>query len=246
MYKLSFQQITSAGDRDYNQDYMLNKIDEDYSLFVLADGLGGHQAGEKASRYFCHSFIHLASQYAPFLQKSPRNCVAKWFDASINMMADAFQGDPVAKDAYTTCVILILTNKFVLSVHCGDSRLYRLDQHGIKWRTHDHSMTQQLLDEGTLEEYKMGTHPDQNKLTRSININHKYPPEINIDLPPVCGETFVLCSDGFWEFTKEHEFITLANKAVSRDYLLKQAKLAIFRSGGKSDNLTIQWIRIKD
>lgn len=115
MPKINFHQLTSAGDRAYNQDYMLNKIASNYSVFVLADGLGGHQAGEKAARFFCHSFIQYATKYGILINNAPIQTVKKWFNDAVAMMADAFQGDPVAYDAYTTCVILIITDAYVIS-----------------------------------------------------------------------------------------------------------------------------------
>ncbi|MDF1583338.1 MAG: serine/threonine-protein phosphatase [Methyloprofundus sp.] len=245
MHKISFHQLTSAGDRACNQDYMLNKIDPNYSVFVLADGLGGHQAGEKASRFFCHSFIQYATKYAALINSAPKQTVEKWFNDAVAMMADAFQGDPLAYDAYTTCAILIITNTQVISAHCGDSRIYRINPKHIVWRTKDHSIPQKLFDEGALDEHKMGTHPEQNQLTKSINISNKFLPDIHVYPPAQRGETFILCSDGFWEFTKEHEFVALATAEMDRKNLLKQAKLAMFRASGRSDNVTVQWLRIE-
>ncbi len=245
MPEISFHQLTSAGDRAYNQDYMLNKITPNYSVFVLADGLGGHQAGEKAARFFCHSFIQYATKYGILINSAPIQTVKKWFNDAVAMMADAFQGDPVAYDAYTTCVILIITDAYVISAHCGDSRIYRISPQRIIWRTQDHSIPQRLLDEGKLDEHKMGTHPEQNQLTKSINITNQFLPDIHIYPPAQQGETFILCSDGFWEFTKDREFIALATVDMDKINLLKQAKLAMFRASGKSDNLTVQWLRIE-
>jgi serine/threonine protein phosphatase PrpC len=145
-----------------------------YSVFVLADGLGGHQAGEKAARFFCHSFIQYATKYGILINNAPIQTVKKWFNDAVAMMADAFQGDPVAYDAYTTCVILIITDAYVISAHCGDSRIYRINPQGIVWRTKDHSIPQKLLDVGELDEHKMGTHPEQNQLTKSINITNQF------------------------------------------------------------------------
>ena len=244
MHKISLHQLTSIGDRAENQDYMLNKIENDYALFVVADGLGGHKAGAMAARYFCHSFVKLATKYGSLLSNEPEKVVLNWFNASVHMMAKAFHDNPDAHDAYTTCVILIVTDEHVISAHCGDSRTYRINKDGIIWRTKDHSIPQQLFDEGELAEHKMGTHPEQNQLTRSISIANKFSPDIKVYPAAKTGENFMLCSDGFWEFTKEHEFIALANADMQKSYLIKQAKMALFRANGKSDNLTVQWIRI--
>ncbi len=246
MNKINFHQLTSIGDRAENQDYMLNKIDSDYVLFLVADGLGGHEAGEKAARYFCQSFVKLAVRYGPLVNKKPKTVVRKWFNAAVELMADIFFDNPFADNAYTTCAILIMTSEHVISVHCGDSRIYRIKNNNIIWRTKDHSIPQRLLDEGQLAEHKMGTHPEQNQLTRSISVANLYKPDIEIYPAAEVGETFILCSDGFWEFTKEHEFIALANTHMHKSDLLKQAKMALFRANGKADNLTVQWLRVEN
>jgi len=244
MHKLNYQQLTSIGNKETNQDYMLVEVTDNYAIFIVADGLGGHKAGEMASHYFCHSFVHQAAKYGAFINRAPNKVLDKWLASSIKMMQKAFQGDPVAKEAYTTCAILILTDHHVISVHCGDSRVYRINKSGIVWRTKDHSIPQKLCDEGELEEHRMGAHPEQNRLTRCINVANKFSPEIHIYSAPKLGETYVLCSDGFWEFTKEHEFIDLATEKVDKEYLLKQAKMALFRANGRADNLTVQWVRV--
>ncbi len=245
MHNITSHQLTSIGDRTENQDYMLKLIEDNYALFIVADGLGGHQAGEMAARYFCHSFAKLAVKFGDLINKAPDKVAHKWFNAAVRMMGKAFFGNPAAHDAYTTCAILIITEQYTVSIHCGDSRVYRINKSEIVWRTKDHSIPQQLQDEGELAEYKMGTHPEQNQLTRSISIANKFPPDISLYPAPEPGETFMLCTDGFWEFTKEHEFIALAEHGVQKEDLLKQAKMAKFRASGRSDNLTVQWLRIE-
>lgn len=245
MHKINFHQFTSIGDRAENQDYMLNKIGKDCSLFIVADGLGGHVAGEMAARFFCHSFANLADEYCHLIPRAPEKVILRWFNAAVYLMEDMFENNPEALNAYTTCAILIITEDYVISAHCGDSRIYRIKEGEIIWRTKDHSIPQQLLDQGELTEYKMGTHPEQNRLTKSICVANKFSPDIRVDLPAQIGETFMICSDGFWEFTKEHEFISLAKSDVQKVHLLKQAKMASFRANGKGDNMTLQWLRIE-
>jgi serine/threonine protein phosphatase PrpC len=105
-------------------------------------------------------------------------------------------------------------------------------------------VTQNLLEEGVVTEQQMGVHPDQNILMRSINVLKTHQPEIKVCPPAEKGETFILCSDGFWEFTKPNEFQRLAMPDVQKKDLKKQAQLAVLRARGRSDNVTVQWLRM--
>lgn len=242
--QFDFYQLTSPGDRKTNQDYMANIIQDDYALFVVADGLGGHQAGERASGYFCKGLLQLAPKYSKMVAQEPEAVFEKWIDSAIDEMSMLFAGDRVAEMAHTTCAILYIQDNLVLSAHCGDSRVYRLNYNEILWRTRDHSITQKLFDEGEVSEREMGFHPEQNRLTRSINVLRTHSPEISLHGKILQGETFILCTDGFWEFIKPEELLKLAQKGSGRADLIKQAKLSYLRAQGKSDNLTVQWVRL--
>lgn len=244
--ELAFYQLTSVGDREINQDCMAHRMESDYSFFVVADGLGGHYAGEKASRFFCQGLYRQASKYQELIAKSKekaKEILADWVVAAVDDMAVLFSGDDKATDSHTTCVVLYLDGNIAATIHCGDSRIYRLNESQVLWRTKDHSLIQKQLDEGEITEREMGLHPEQNKLTRSINIQAKHQADINIYPPIQKGETFVLCSDGFWEFIKEKELLQLAARGCNKDELRKVAKMMQLRAHGKGDNLTVQWVR---
>ncbi len=244
--ELEFYQLTNAGNRAENQDRMISKILPGCAVFVVADGLGGHQAGEKASEYFCLGILKFLDKYQPLLLMEPAEKVMKcWVDEAVSFMQEMFANDPYAQNAHTTCAMLYLDHKQAVTVHCGDSRIYRVNQQRVLWRTRDHSMTQQLVDDGVISEREMGLHPDQNQLTRSINIQKLH--SVDVHSYPSLGmdEVFILCSDGFWEYIKESELIKLANNKVDREELKKFAKLVIFRAAGNSDNVTVQLVRRK-
>ena len=243
---LEFYQLTSVGDRDVNQDCIAQNITDEYALFVVADGLGGHHAGEKASQFFCQGVFRQALKYQQLLKSSKgkeKSVLVEWVSAAITDMETLFSGDAEAGNAYTTCVILYLDKDFTATVHCGDSRIYRLNEKQLLWRTKDHSLIQQRLNEGEITEREMGLHPEQNQLTKSINIKYKQNSEIKLYPPIKKGETFLLCTDGFWEFLKEKDLMQLAALDSGRNELMKTAKMMHFRAGGRGDNLTVQWIR---
>lgn len=241
--KIDFFQLTSPGDRRVNQDYMINLIEPGYALFAVADGLGGHHAGEKASQYFCEGLLSYASRYAKHIPEDPVDVFAAWIDEAINQMQHLFLGDPMAVSAHTTCAILYVDKKLTMTAHCGDSRIYRIRPSGILWRTRDHSIPQDLLDMGLITEQELGRHPEQNQLTRSINVNKEHQVDIQVYDAMTSEDLFVLCSDGFWENVKQDEFVELANNEDKRAYLSKLMRLTIYRAMGKSDNVTVQMVR---
>lgn len=240
---LEFYQLTSIGNREVNQDCMAHRVCADYAVFVVADGLGGHHSGEKASRFFCRGLIALADKYHSQIRARGGSAVQIWVAETVAKMRELFADDPNAADAHTTCAVLYLDDEQAITAHCGDSRIYRVNAERVIWRTKDHSVPQQLFDEGVISEWEMGVHPDQHKLTRSINISS--PPLVDIVSCPAMknGETFILCSDGFWEFVKEQELLGLSQSNSGKPELQKMAKMAVLRAQGKSDNVTVQWVR---
>lgn len=240
---LEFYQLSSVGDREINQDCMAHRVCADYAVFVVADGLGGHQAGEKASQFFCRGLIEQAQAFQVRINQQAEQGVREWVAAAVNRMRELFGDDPFAVNAHTTCAILYLDDNRVITAHCGDSRIYRLNPSQVLWRTKDHSLTQQLFDEGKISEWEMGVHPVQNQLTRSINVQASPVVDIRLFSAVQVGETFILCSDGFWESIKEQEFLQLSQPGSGKAELKKMAQMAILRARGNSDNCTVQWVR---
>jgi PPM family protein phosphatase len=243
--QLEFFQLTSPGDREINQDSMAHIVDDEYALFIVADGLGGHQAGEKASQFFCQGMLKSASKYCKLMAQNPTDVFLVWINDAINEMRVLFADDQLANNAYTTCAILYLDDRISMAAHCGDSRIYRMTAQEVSWRTRDHSIPQDLLDLGLISEDQLAQHAEQNQLTRSINVNMNH--AIDIKLLPVIktNETFILCSDGFWGYVKEDELLELADLESDKASLTKLARLSIYRAKGKSDNVTVLSVRCR-
>lgn len=243
MLGIDFFQFTTTGDRAINQDCMAHHVCSEYAVFVVADGLGGHRAGERASQYFCRGLMEAAKKFQPFIKQDPAHTMIAWVRNAVDAMRDYFGVDLDAVHAYTTCAILYFDHERVITAHCGDSRIYCLDAQNVLWRTRDHSMTQILVDEGELDEWDMGSHPDQNRLTRSINPYKDVDIEVEVRQPMSVGETYVLCSDGFWESVRETDLLMLSQPESGKMQLKNMANEAVARARGRSDNCTVQWIR---
>ena len=243
--ELEFFQLTSAGDRTVNQDYMAHIVNNDYGLFIVADGLGGHHAGEKASQFFCQGMLQYAKTYSKKMSQNPGNVLRDWINDAIDYMKILFAGDETACKAYTTCAILYLDKNRTLTAHCGDSRVYRMNPHDILWRTRDHSIPQDLLEAGLITEPELASHPDQNQLTRSINVNKLHPVDVQSFPRIQKEETFLLCSDGFWENVRPSEILQLADLKSNKEKLAKLGRLSVYRAMGRSDNVTVLTVRCR-
>ena len=243
--QLELFQLTNEGDREANQDYMVHIIENDYALFVVADGLGGHQAGEQASKFFCQGMLNCAKKYSQQMVEDPIEVLSSWVHDAINEMKVLFADDFLADQAHTTCAILYLNEQQTLTAHCGDSRVYRINPKEVLWRTRDHSVPEDLLNVGLISEEELAHHPEQNRLTRSINVNRFYPIDIKLFSAIEENEVFVLCSDGFWGNVKQDELLQLAAPDSSIDQLSRLAMLSVYRANGNSDNVTVMSVRCR-
>jgi serine/threonine protein phosphatase PrpC len=123
--------------------------------------------------------------------------------------------------------------------HVGDSRLYLLRQGRILHRTRDHTLVQQLIDEGRIREEAVATHPERNRLLQCIGGYQAPRPDPASRAPLEKGDVLVLCSDGFWgPLTQRHMLHSLLTRPLDRA-IPELAELAEARSGGHSDNVSV-------
>ena len=177
------------------------------------------------------------------MARYPLDAMFSWINEAVREMRRLFEGDPSAFNAYTTCAILYLDERQVVTAHCADSRIYRMNPAQISWHTKDHTIAQQWKDDGIIIEQPLVQQPGQNQLTRSINILNEPEPEFNIYPPANPGETFLLCTDGFWSNVTRQELLLLAQPQNGISELEELSKTAILRAHGNSDNATVQWLR---
>ena len=204
--KAAVHTFSHIGQRDENQDrfLVLDSSDDGSSLFVVADGLGGHSGGELAAQ--------------TVVDTARRMWTGCFGDADGEAFLRQFAGESHAAvqlvgrehnlDPHSTLVGLLLTNAGAMSIHAGDSRVMQFSDTGLVARTLDHSMAQRLALRGTITEEEMATHPAQAVLyshvggigSTEVEINHWNLSE---------GARFVVCSDGFWEIFPPGEMLEL-------------------------------------
>ena len=195
--------ISLIGDNELNEDKIEVFDLGNASGYVLADGLGGHGRGEVASAV-------VADYIKRFLKNAiniDRGIIKQSIIGAHEQLNIIRENSNQPKSMKTTVVVLILTEKTAYCGYVGDSRLYAFNHGRIFYRTKDHSVPQMLVEMGQLSEKEIRTSPDRNRLLRAVGMQDA---EIKVDVAIVPksikkGVSFLLCSDGFWEYIYERE-----------------------------------------
>ena len=235
---LSIAQGTDVGGRPPNEDAYGTLALDTGVLLLVADGLGGHQGGELASACFVEGLIEMARRAEHELDLDPSaTCRRLIEEAGRRMAARLTDGDPELT-AHTTCVMAWVTDQGVTVAHVGDSRLYRLGNTGVQWRSRDHSIVQLLIDQEEIDEHERNSNPDQARLYKSISGRKPANPSMK-QLPPLeLGEALLLCSDGFWAQVEDTEMVALTRTTKLQGALDALIRQAVSRAGSNSDNTT--------
>ncbi len=246
---LMFGQLSDVGMvRNNNQDAVLcyfvssRSADErpDFGLFMVADGMGGHHDGEKASALAIKTVAATVANtiWLPMLNGQTDN------QAPITeALTDAIQkanGDIMVQvpDGGTTFSSVILIGDLAYVAHVGDSRVYMISKDGaIEQLTRDHSLVQRLIELDQLTPEEAAEHPQKNVLYRALGQNDV----VEVDtmfrrVPP--KSSLVLCSDGLWNQVQDREIVDMVKQnANPQDACNKLVALANKRGG--LDNVTV-------
>ncbi len=235
MKNLQYLSKKHIGAREDQQDSVNITQNGDDIFVALGDGMGGHTGGAKASNIF----ITVAQNH--FENKSYKN--PKEFFEDIIYEAeekiDEYENQS-GENPHTTATLALLKNNHIYFSNIGDSRIYIFTRDGLAVRTRDHSVPEMLFQMGEITEKDMATHPDQNKLTKSLGPKtHEklsyYEHEIEDDKEFI----ILVCSDGFWEYVQEREMMYWANSFELEYALSKMIEIARINGGDKGDNISV-------
>lgn len=191
---------TNPGGREYNEDYVFKKDFSDGILFILADGLGGHQHGELASKCVAYTFLKAA-------EPSPDTDMEEWIRAGISRSNENLQviQNKKACNMKTTAVVLSIRLSGACWAHVGDSRLYYFKKDRLETVTEDHSVAYKKYKAGEITKEQIASDEDQSSLLRTLG--GKSCPVIDTDRAQSLdkGDAFLLCSDGLWEYVSDEE-----------------------------------------
>ena len=206
-------------------------------LVLVADGMGGHEAGDVASA----TAADVVAQRYYALDDAPRRALEAAFteaNARIYAAAEA----PGRKGMGTTCTALVLRSAEAFWAHVGDSRLYRLRAGRIERLTTDHSMVAEMVAEGMLTEEEARHHDARNVITRALGIH----PETEVALAGpaavLSDDVYVLMSDGLYDLVSDLEIasaLMVPSVHASAHALVDRAK-----ARGGHDNVTVAVVRV--
>lgn len=236
--------------RENNEDNFV--VDEDAGLFVVADGMGGHAAGEVASRVAVDTIRELlqggmdpdetrldrdVSDPADILRERLRYAMNQ---ASARIRREAQLNPAYAGMGTTVCVLLIEGNQAHVA-HVGDSRIYLLREGKLHRLTRDHTVVQQEIDAGRLTPELARQVPHRNYLTQSVGYHGPVEPD-TATRPLQVGDLFLLCSDGLTDPLDDPRIQGICERAHPSD--LAETLVAQAVESGGEDNITVVTVRV--
>ena len=220
--------------RLHNEDSYVNR--PDLGLWAVADGAGGHQAGEVASRIIADALNSVSTGIdGAELLAEVRHCLARAHNA---LRREAARRGPQAM-IVSTIVALLLRDDYYACLWAGDSRAYLLRGQRFRQLTRDHSLVQELFDAGAISAAEALHHPSANIITRAIGAEGLELDKVTDRLFP--GDRFLLCTDGLFKALPERELAELL--AADEDIIADRLVVAGLREGA-ADNLTAVTVEV--
>ncbi len=251
--KLRVVGLTDTGKvREHNEDTIA--ADADIGLLVLADGMGGYNAGEVASGIAVKTIVNLVREQVE------REDMGANGDAGLSrpaiILKDAIQRankiiyqtartQPQCEGMGTTVVAALFFDNKVTIAHVGDSRLYRQRGDRFEQVTMDHSLLQELVDRGFYSPEEAQRAANKNYVTRALGVEPSVEVEIQ-EIPVSKGEVFVLCSDGLSDMVEDEDIhLTISTFGANLDTVAKQL-IQLANDNGGRDNVSVVMAHVID
>jgi PPM family protein phosphatase len=208
-------------------------------LFAIADGMGGAQAGEVASR------LATAALKESGVNGGGERRITDLIQEANRRVYDRSSSDPNTSGMGTTITVALVENDEVAFGHVGDSRAYLIRDAQMEQLTEDHSLVNELLKTGKLSPEEAETHPQRSVITRALGTD----PDVDVDTFSVRaenGDLFLLCSDGLTDMVSEESILDVVERNRGDiDGALRALVKAANRGGGQ-DNITVVAFEIAD
>ncbi len=221
-------QATHVGKVRHNNEDSLIVIEPE--TFVVADGMGGAQAGEVASQMLVETVKEFLSETPPYNEQILSQAILLANRKILNLARQ----NPNYLGMGTTATILSLDDRKAYFAHVGDSRIYRLRNNFLEQLTEDHSYVETLVRRGEITPEEARVHPMKNVLTQAVGVVEN----ISVDtanFPVESGDTFLLCTDGLTNMVDDENIAKILQGASNPADALIDAAL---KAGGR-DNISV-------
>lgn len=232
--------------REQNEDFWNIILDQDGNpqAFIVADGMGGHKAGEIASKMAVESISDSISTYLEnrdsdgSVEQILREAIYKANDVIFRYAMEHLNGSNIG----TTLTAGMFCNGKMIIAHIGDSSFYLVRNETIEKLTRDHSYVGELVDKGILDQEEARVHPMRNQITRALG----YEKEVQVDfysLDVMPNDIYLLCTDGLTMKLSADELLELLKKEEDLNTVLKNM-VALANERGGDDNITAIVVKI--
>ncbi|HEX4869465.1 MAG TPA: Stp1/IreP family PP2C-type Ser/Thr phosphatase [Moraxellaceae bacterium] len=228
-----FAGTTDTGrQRDHNEDAFV--IAADLGVAMVADGMGGHAAGEVASGMAIDTTLAILRQTAGLAARDRLETSLQAANAGIREKAAS---SPRYKDMGTTVVAALLDRQGLTVAHCGDSRLYRLRRGELLALTRDHSLLQEFIDKGLYSPEEARQKVARNILTHALGLEDQARVDVAEHVVQA-GDRYLLCSDGLYEMVSDSEIAALLGRPLPLGDICA-ALVELANAKGGKDNITV-------
>lgn len=230
--------MTDVGQkRSVNQDFVFTSQDQIGNLpnlFAVADGMGGHRAGDYASRFTMETLVETikASEY-----KNPVKILKEAVDTANERLISAAAGSEELHGMGTTLVACTIIGHYLYTANVGDSRLYIANEEGLCQVTKDHSLVEEMVRIGEINREDARNHPDKNIITRAIGASRDIMVDFfNTKLKE--GDLVLLCSDGLTNMVEDAQIDHIIRQQDSLSHKVRDLIVQANKNGGK-DNIAV-------
>lgn len=234
--------ITDIGEkREINQDYVYcseTAIGKLPNLFIVADGMGGHNAGDYASR-FCVE--HFKQQIEDSVIETPISSIEVALKETNTSLLRIAKNQADLEGMGTTFVVATIFDKEMYVANVGDSRLYVIGK-TMKQITIDHSLVEAMVRTGELDRDQARIHPIKNVITRALGANeHVEPDFFEVSLNE--GDVVLMCSDGLTNMLTDEAIEKIISDSITLEYAAQTLVDCANKNGGK-DNIAVIIIKV--
>ena len=245
-HRLAASTAIHKGDRSYQQDQVTIFSHEKIPgcvVALVADGMGGKSGGRKASDQTMMTARQVFERFSPNQDDAKEMLRQMALEAHLMIKLTAISAE---QEPHSTIAgALILPDLRCVSVHAGDSRVYRFRGPEMMWRSTDHSYVQRLMDEGQLTEEEAANHPQSNLLTGCLGTAQEPPVAVQELEPLQVGDSVMACSDGLWHYFTPKELGVIVHSLSPRDACELLINKARQRARGGGDNLSLALIKVE-